>query len=260
MDPYLEAPGLFRDVHANLITSTQHILTALLRPKYVVRIEERAYITNEIDEAAEGRQRVPDIHVTMRESWAQPMTPSAPSIEILEVAEPVVATTWFEEEISETYLKIIDREDREIVAVLEFLSPTNKVPGSAGRKSFEEKRREIMNSKAHWIEIDLLRGIRMVPIPPKLPACEYLVHVSSRKIRPRGALYPISIKARLPVIPIPLREGNADARLDLQAVLNDAYDRAGYDLAVNYHADPPIPLDDHLAEWSRTLLKSKGIV
>ena len=88
----------------------------------------------------------------------------------LEVAEPIVATTWFEEEIHEAFLKIIDRESRDVVTVIEILSPTNKVPGSPGRESFEEKRREVMHSPSHWVEIDLLRGTRMVPVPEESSA------------------------------------------------------------------------------------------
>ena len=104
-----------------------------------------------------------------------------------EVAEPVIATTWFEEEIHEAFLKIIDRESRDVVTVIEILSPTNKLPGSAGRQSFEQKRREVMNSPSHWVEIDLLRGNRgWFPFPGKLGPHEYLVHVSKTDLRPRG--------------------------------------------------------------------------
>ena len=49
MDPYLEDPGLWPDVHNNLITGMQAALTALLRPKYQVRIEERVYVSDDDD-------------------------------------------------------------------------------------------------------------------------------------------------------------------------------------------------------------------
>jgi len=39
-------------------------------------------------------------------------------------------------------------------------------------------------------------------------------------------------------IPIPVRVGDEDAALDLQAVLQTAYDRAGYDLRIDYSTDP----------------------
>ena len=37
MDPYLENPGLWSDVHHNLITEFQGQLATQLRPKYLVR-------------------------------------------------------------------------------------------------------------------------------------------------------------------------------------------------------------------------------
>ncbi len=49
MDPYLENPGLWPDVHHMLISSYREMLAAQLRPKYLVGIEERTYILEEAD-------------------------------------------------------------------------------------------------------------------------------------------------------------------------------------------------------------------
>jgi hypothetical protein len=259
MDPYLEYPGLWPDVHHNMISDCQGLLSAQLRPKYVVRVEERTYIADESDAAFSPQLRVPDVEVTGRPGWqATPFTPGGEGSQ-LEIAEPVIATTWFEEEIHEAFLKIIDRESRDVVTVIEILSPANKMPGSAGRESFEQKRREVMYSPSHWVEIDLLRGRRLVPVPKKAGPHEYLVHVSKRGMRPQGLLYPIRLTQRLPVIPIPLKPGDPDARLDLQSVLDSAYDRAGYDLEIDYRAEPRPPLDGELASWADQLLRSKGL-
>ena len=72
-----------------------------------------------------------------------------------------------------------------------------------------------MYSPTHWVEIDLLRGKRMVRIPRKVGHYQYLIHVSRRAQRPRGQLWPIRLPQRLPVIPIPLKTGDPDGRLDL---------------------------------------------
>jgi hypothetical protein len=175
------------------------------------------------------------------------------------VAEPVVATTWFEEEVRQAYLNILDRESREVVTAIELLSPTNKLSNSAGRKSFEQKRREIMKSPSHWVEIDLLRGSRMVPVPRKVGPHEYLVHVSTNSLMPRGLLYPIRLAQRLPIIPIPLKPEDPDARLDLQVVLDSAYDRAGYDLEIDYRSEARPTLEGELAAWADHLLRSEGL-
>ena len=68
-----------------------------------------------------------------------------------------------------------------------------------------------MNSPSHWVEIDLLRGKRLVRVPKKVGSHEYLVHVSKQDQRPRGLLYPIRLPQRLPVIPIPLKASDPDA-------------------------------------------------
>jgi hypothetical protein len=86
-----------------------------------------------------------------------------------------------------------------------------------------------------------------------------LVHVSEESMRPRGFLYPIRLIGRLPVIPIPLKPEDPDARLDLQAVLDAAYDRAGYDLEIDYRKEPEPQLDGELAAWADELLRSKSL-
>lgn len=49
MDPYLESPTLWPDVHRGLISEMQAMLNRRLRPQYHVRVEERVYIPNEND-------------------------------------------------------------------------------------------------------------------------------------------------------------------------------------------------------------------
>jgi len=260
MDPYLEKPGFWPDVHHMLISGCRERLGVQLRPKYIVRIEERTYIADESDPTLALQLRVPDVEVLSHAGSKGSFASSPAETSQLELAEPVVAKTWFEDEIHEAFLNILDRESREVVTVIEILSPSNKVPRSPGRKSFEDKRREVMRSPSHWVEIDLLRGIRMVPVPKKKAGPhEYLVHVSKEDMRPRGLLYPIRLARRLPVIPIPLKPEDPDTGLDLQTVLDAAYDRAGYDLEIDYRKEPEPPLDAELAAWADQLLKSKGL-
>jgi hypothetical protein len=259
MDPYLENPGLSPDVHLSLITAYRDLLSAQLRPKYVVRVEERVYIANENDDSFTPQLRIPDVEVAIspgREGTA--LVEQAETSQV-EVAEPVIATTWFEEEIREAILRIVDVASRDVVTVIEVLSPANKVAGSPGFESFNLKRREVMNSPSHRVEVDLLRGKRTVRVPKKAGAHEYLVHVSKKGMRPQGLLYPIRLARRLPIIPIPVAAGDPDARLDLQAALDSIYDRAGYDLDINYHREPDPPLGGKLAEWADQLLREKGL-
>ena len=256
MDPFLEHFGLWPDVHNEFISSTRAVLAVMLRPKYYVRIEERVYVSDQSDP---GRSvLVPDVRIAERpgRAWS---TFEPGGVATLEVAEPVVATTMIEDEIHEPRVEIIDRESRLVVTVVEVLSPTNKVPGSRGRASYEKKRWEIMDSPSNFVEIDLLRDGEPLRTAEALPFYDYVVHVSRRAGRPKGDVWPILLHQRLPVITVPLRPEDADAKLDLQQVLDTVYDRAAYDLSIDYRRAPVPPLGPEQMAWADALLKSKGL-
>ena len=256
MDPYLERPGRWPDVHHRLISVAGDQLAERLRPKYLVRIEERVYVSDEDDP---GRAViVPDLRIEERPGQGGRAFQRGGEAAV-EMFEPIMAITMIDDEIHEARLEVIDRADRSVVTVIEILSPSNKVAGSRGRASFEQKRREVMDSPSHWVEIDLLRAGRSLDVRRRLRPHHYLVHISKLDQRPHGALWPIPLSQRLPVIPIPLRPEDADVPLDLQAVLTTAYDRAAYDLEIDYRADPVPPLDGAWAEWADRLLRDKGL-
>lgn len=256
MAPYLEDAGLWPDVHHGLISEIQAELNQRLRPKYHVRVEERVYISDENDP---GRSViVPDLHVAVRPGREQSLFDPKPGIE-LDVAEPIVVTTLIEEEIHEARLEIVDRDARQVVTVIEVVSPSNKIAGSRGRASFEQKRQEVMHSLSHWVEIDLLRTGLSLVLRERVAPCDYLVHVSEQWRRPRGLLWQIHLPQRLPRIRVPLRPDDPAAVLDLQAVLDRAYDRAAYDLVLDYRSEPVPPLSEMQARWADRLLKQKGL-
>jgi hypothetical protein len=60
MDPYLETPDLWPDVHSNLIIGCQEALNHAIRPNYVARVELRVYISNDDDPV---RQIIPDARI-----------------------------------------------------------------------------------------------------------------------------------------------------------------------------------------------------
>ena len=258
MDPYLEAPSLWPDVHHGLISEMQAALNRRLRPQYHVRVEERVYISDENDP---GRKAIiPDLS---QKRGQEPIAKRPKGCSALLVpdpfSEPVILTTLIEDEIHEARLEVIDTHQQTVVTVIELLSPTNKIAGSRGRASYEQKRREIMTSSSHFVEIDLLREGDHLHTRELLPEAEYFVHVSRKDRRPRGYVWPIRLRQRLPVIAIPLKSGDADAELDLQAVLSTAYDRAAYDLEIDYRSEPTPPLCGEVAEWANALLVSKGL-
>ena len=158
-------------------------------------------------------------------------------------------------EVRESRLVVRAVGDRALVTVIEVLSPANKAAGSRGRDEYLSKRREVLRSSVHMIEIDLLRAGNPIPSVDPLPEGDYHVHVSRAPLRPRGEVFSWSLRDSIPEILVPLSQGDADVVLDLGAAVRSVYDRGGYDLVVDYGAplDPPLRSED--AGWAASLLK-----
>jgi hypothetical protein len=256
MDPYLEEPTLWPDVHHELISVIRESLQHQLRSRYFVRIEERVYVSGPADP---GRGVLaPDLFLVRRPKPAPRKSRSGGSTAI-DITQPIIAVTLIEDEIHEHYLEILDAADRSLVTVVEVLSPTNKIAGADGLESFLEKRGQIMRSSTHWVEIDLLRSGISPVLPVIVPEHEYLVHVSPADHRPRGLLWPIRLDERLPVVRIPLRPHDGGTPLDLQAVLDTAYNRAAYDTEIDYTQEPTPRLGKKWKGWADRLLREKGL-
>jgi hypothetical protein len=224
------------------------MLVERLRPRYFVTIEERVYIS---DEGDAGRSViVPDLRVT-RQPSPGPWTGTAGP---LAIAEPI-ELALLDDEVHEARLEVLDSEYRHVTAVIEIVSPTNKVWGATGRESYTRKRAEVSASSAHFLEIDLLRAGTPLYAKEMLPPHEYLVHLSRAGTpRRRHQFWPVRMAERLPVIAVPLRAGDPDLGLDLQAVLAAAYAEAGYDLIIDYARDPVPPLSADQSAWARQVI------
>jgi hypothetical protein len=76
--------------------------------------------------------------------------------------------------------------------------------------------------------------------------------VSRSYERPRVELWPVALRERLPLIPIPLRQGDRNATINLQQLLHEQFDAAGYaDYIHRGHPQPP--LSDAHAVWAAGL-------
>src|SRR5262249_16881582 len=134
------------------------------------------------------------------------------------------------------------------ITVLELLSPSNKAPGS-DREDYLAKRRQVLAGPTHLVEIDLRRGGTR-PNLPELPLCDYYVLVSRSEQRPNLDFWPIHLRKRLPVVPIPLMAPDPDVLLDLQVVLDRTYDAANYGKYI-YGETPEPPLSPEDLAWAR---------
>ena len=138
------------------------------------------------------------------------------------------------------------------MTVVEVLSPSNKAPGP-DREQYLAKRGQTLASPAHFVEIDLLRGERPMPMIDA-PPCAYCILVSRAEERPTAGVWPLGLREPLPQIPIPLRAGEADISLDLQKLLHRVYDAAGYEKYI-YEESPDPPLAQPDAAWAEQLLQ-----
>ena len=252
MDPYLEDPAVWPGVHTNLIVAFQELLNQTIRPKYVARVEERVYMSAD-DEPEDESQRIPDVRIDHRTGSTAVRQAGARG---LAIAEPVLMPR--RDPTRERRVEIVSVPGRKVVTVIELLSPANKRASSAGRKKFLDKRDEVLDSDANWVEIDLLREGIPHPTKRRFPNHQYLVFSAPTDLR-SGKVWPLYLREPLKVVGIPLLAPDSDAPLDLQAALNLAYDRAAYDATIDYTKPPVPPLPPALARWANKLLKQKKL-
>ncbi|HYE21637.1 MAG TPA: DUF4058 family protein [Tepidisphaeraceae bacterium] len=250
MDPYLERH--WRDVHSDLVAVTRRTLNEHLPADLVARMEERVVI----DDTSADRQRAifPDVRV-----YEDPNGPAgsgpAPGGEP-GVARPIVLELEVEEH-TETFIQIVEANGGRLVTVVEYLSPTNKLPGR-DRDDFKRKRDELWRAGVNVVEIDLLRvgawrDLLRPFVAPRHAESEYRVVGWRVHPRRRVELYPLGIRDRLPRIPVPLREGDPDTVLDLQAAVDEVYRGGRYD-RTDYRRPCEPPLGAELSDWANGLL------
>jgi len=195
MDPFIEEQR-WRDFHSTFIPNIKVALTALVRPRYVVDIEENVYLAREDGDLL--RIIAPDLAVKQSDGWLE-TEGGAVAIE----SEPALLTLPAIDPVEEIYLTIRSREDDDVVTVIELLSPTNKLSRD-GRTEYLNKRNTVLHSEASLVEIDLLRGGKRLPTVEQLPRGDYYAFVTRVDRRPTVEVYSWPLERRLPKIPIHL--------------------------------------------------------
>ncbi len=248
IDPFIESQR-WRGFHSAFVTELSVALTKLVRPRYVVDIEDNVYVAREDGDLI--RIIAPDVSILQSDGWLD----SADGGIATEI-EPAILTQPEVDQLEEPYLVIRSRDGDEAVTVIELLSPTNK-SSSDGRGDYLKKRHQILHSNTNLVEFDFLRGGKRLPTVERLPQGNYYAFITRVERRPKVEVYSWPLERRLPQIPIPLAEGDPDTQLDLQAVFDSTYDRAGYDYSLKY-SKPVLPeltasqvewVANRLAEW-----------
>jgi hypothetical protein len=247
MNPYLEQDDTWEDFHHNFLTWSQQALSAQLGPDYLVKVEARVYIRELLAE---------DRHFFGRADVAVAASGDSAALAAALIDAPVELILPDVDRARESWLEIRDRRDRRVVTVIELLSPANKRRGP-DRDAFLSKRNGVLGSQAHLVEIDLRRGGDRPSLPP-LPQSDYYVFISQYEQRPRLGFWPIGLRDRLPAVPIPLAAPDPPTMLDLQAVLDRAYDSADYGKYI-YSELPDPPLAPADAAWARQFLPASDL-
>lgn len=250
MDPYLENPALWPELHGGLVWRIHEALNAVLPERYTAHVDRYVWF-----EEAGGEQRVrggvPDVYVEDRAGAA------GDSVAVL--AAPRTGLLPAVQREGHRYVRIVDRNARRVVTVLELLSPSNKEP-STDRDAYLLKRTEYFATRTNLVELDLLRSGRRMPLTlseGEAPASDYLFVVCQAISFPSAGVWDFGVRDPIPPIPIPLDPTDAPVMLDLKPLLDRAYDAGRYAREIDYTQPPIPPLSGPDAAWAADLLASR---
>ena len=178
MDPYIEHTTIWPDFHAALAAQIRAELNRRIQPNYVARI-------------------VP--HITKTSVAVAPIAPA-----------PVISRVPMEEMVETFSVEIVTADENVLVTAIEILSPVNKTPGHDAYKGYLRKRRDLLYSEVHLLEIDLLRAGTRPQLTQPVPDAPYYVVLSHEERRPTVEVWPIQLHEPLPVLPVPLLAPDPD--------------------------------------------------
>lgn len=257
MDPWLERPMVFPDVHLSLVYLLKAAINASLPRGYTVSTSNRVWVDVE-------SRREPDVGVfgpdNVPEGQSVAATMAAAGLLVIE-ADDVLT-----DPIEEPYLEIVSDEGDRLVTAIEVVSRANKTAGDRGRTSYQHKQNEYRLSNVNLVEIDLLRGgpHTTAVSESRLRAVgeyDYHVCISLGGGPRRFYVRPIKLADKLPTIPIPLDENVPPVTVDLQQVFDRCYDEGGFSRIAKYdrkQPDPPLTADQQT--WAEGVLRAKGLL
>jgi hypothetical protein len=255
MDPYLEGE-MWQEFHERLAHAISAQLMPRIAPKYVALLAKR-YVLDQpglaVFDLPRPRTVYPDVHVVVpAESRPEVPQPSAVTID----APAVELANYIE--TPQLSVEIRDVAQRRLVTIIEILSPANKE--GDGADEYHDRRRELLRSTAHLLELDLVRRGRRIVLAETPPAALYYIYLSRANRRPYTQIWLIGLRQRLPTVPVPLLAEDPDTYLDLQAALNSCFELVGYERLLDYTAPPPPPafaLEDGV--WLEETLRAAGL-
>ncbi len=250
MDPYLEDPIFWSSFHNRFLVAIADTIAPHLQPKYYVEIEARTYLDDGEDDILVG---IPDTVVLARSQQSRTLiAPSSTSTAVQ--TKPQKVQIPVELERKERYLQVRELGTDAVITTIELLSPTNKRTGE-GRDTYEAKRRSILSSRSHLVELDLLRSGNPMSMRGMTGNMSYRILVSRANHRPTADLYGFTLRDRMPTFSLPLQEPDENLAVDLQTIFDGVYDRCSYRTRLSYaHPVPPPALPEADRLWIQELL------
>ena len=251
MAPYTEARHLWKGLRAQLIGElSTHQLPPFLAPAYYVDAEPSLQIH-------QGRDIYPDVQIVAEREPTQ-LQPAGLGLPIAEATAAIAVAPVVEaEDEEESAIFIREAGAERLVTVIEILSYSNKTGGAEKRARYLLKRRELLNSGVHLVEVDLLRwGQRVVAALPDQP---YHILVSRADEQPRSRVWSFGLADPIPAAPVPLTGPDEYVPLPLQETYTTIYAARNFRQRLDYRVEPPAPLTEGQRAYIREALAKEAI-
>ena len=252
MDPWLEDPDLFPDIHDSLITYLREAINAQLPEPFYARSATRVWI----DDGGESRE--PDVAVNSPHGRPDAVAVLEPfgASDLLVIAPNLTP-------VEEKFLEVRSGRGNRLVTSIEVLSPSDKRHGGKGHLQYLKKQQECREAGAALVEIDLLRaGTHTTAVPyeqllRRAPNFCYHVCSSGRAVLGHYIVAAVALAQRLPRVPVPLDPGVPPLFVELQPLLDRAYDTGRYARHLDYDHPLRPPLTDAEQEWANDILSKR---
>jgi hypothetical protein len=255
MDPWLEDDEIFPDLHESLIYLLRAALNDVLPPGYLATTKSLVWVDDEL-------RREPDVSLFGRDRRiGEAVGPAAALAGLLAIGEERTSDPW-----EQPYLEIRSAKGKRLVTAIEILSPANKKPGDKGRTTYQDKQKEFRLAGVSLVEIDLLRAgphttaVPLARLQQVAGPFDYHISVVAAGSPNRYYAAPIRLTDRLPAIGIPLDHDVPAVTVDLQPLLDRAYDTGRYPDLIDYRRPCDPPLTDAQRQWAEPILQQKGLL
>ena len=96
-----------------------------------------------------------------------------------------------------------------------------------------------------------------MPIQGRPIDSDYRILVSRASTRPRAHLHPFNLRDKLPTFTLPLLPEDEEPPVELGRIFHALYERARYDLSLDYSRPPVPPLRDEDLAWALELIAAR---